>query len=70
MYMNRPFILLVDIFNACIPTQNIQIVDEITDSIIVEGKEWELLDLLNEYGNHEVYRIESYDNTLIIAIEP
>ena len=70
MYMNRPFILLVDIFNVCIPIQNIQIVDEITDTVIVEGKESELLDLLNEYGNHEVYRIESYDDTLIIAIEP
>ena len=67
--MNRPYILLVDIFNICIPTQNIQLVDEITDTIIVEGKESELVGLLNKYGNYEVFRIEPYDNTLIIAIE-
>ena len=68
MYMNRPFILLVDIFNACIPTQNIQIVDEITDTVIVEGKAVELTDLLNKYGNNEVYRIEPHNNTLLIEI--
>ena len=70
MYMNRPYILLVDIFNICIPTQNIQIVDELTDTVIVEGKESELVELLSKYGNHEVYRIEPYDDILIIAIEP
>lgn len=48
MYMNRPYILLVDIFNICIPTQNIQIIDEITDTIIVEGKESELVELLGK----------------------
>ena len=70
MYMNKPYILLVDIFNICIPTQNIQIVDEITNTVIVEGKESELIELLSKYGNHEVYRIELNDDTLIIAIEP
>lgn len=70
MYMNRDYILLVDIFNVCIPTQNIQLVNEMTDTVIVEGKESELISLIHKYGNHEVYRIEPYDNTLIIAIEP
>ena len=70
MYMNRPFILLVDIFNACIPTQNIQIVDEITDTVIVEGKESELLDLLNEYGDCEVYIMRVHRETLTIVIKP
>lgn len=70
MYMNRPYILLVDIFNICIPTQNIQIVDELTDTIIVEGKESELIGLIDKYGNHEVYRIEPCNDTLIVAIEP
>lgn len=67
MYMNRPFILLIDIFNVCIPTQNIQIVDEV-NTIIAEGKAVELTDLLNKYGNNEVYRIEPHNNTLIIEI--
>ena len=67
MYMNRPFILLVDIFNVCIPTQNIQIVDEV-NTVIAEGKAVELTDLLNKYGNNEVYRIEPHNNTLLIEI--
>lgn len=67
MYMNRPFILLIDIFNVCIPTQNIQIVDEV-NTIIAEGKAVELTDLLNKYGNNEVYRIEPHNNTLLIEI--
>lgn len=67
MYMNRPFILLIDIFNVCIPTQNIQIVDEV-NTVIAEGKAVELTDLLNKYGNNEVYRIEPHNNTLIIEI--
>ena len=67
MYMNRPYILLVDIFNVCIPTQNIQIVDEV-NTVIAEGKAVELTDLLNKYGNNEVYRIEPHNNTLLIEI--
>ena len=67
MYMNRPFILLLDIFNVCIPTQNIQIVDEV-NTVIAEGKAVELTDLLNKYGNNEVYRIEPHNNTLLIEI--
>ena len=67
MYMNRPFILLIDIFNACIPTQNIQIVDEV-NTVIAEGKAVELTDLLNKYGNNKVYRIEPHNNTLLIEI--
>ena len=67
MYMNRPFILLIDIFNVCIPTQNIQIVDEV-NTVIAEGKAVELTDLLNNYGNNEVYRIEPHNNTLLIEI--
>lgn len=67
MYMNRPFILLIDIFNVCIPTQNIQIVDEV-NTVIAEGKAVELTDLLNKYGNNEVYRIEPHNNTLLIEI--
>ena len=67
MYMNSPFILLVDIFNACIPTQNIQIVDEV-NTVIAEGKAVELTDLLDKYDNNAVYRIESHNNTLIIEI--
>lgn len=70
MYMNRPYIFLTDIFYVCIPTQNIQLVNEITDTIIVEGKQSELIELLSKYGNHKVYRIEPYGDTLIIAIEP
>ena len=65
--MNRPFILLIDIFNVCIPTQNIQIVDEV-NTVIAEGKAVELTDLLNKYGNNEVYRIEPHNNTLLIEI--
>lgn len=67
MNMNRPFILLIDIFNVCIPTQNIQIVDEV-NTVIAEGKAVELTDLLNKYGNNEVYRIEPHNNTLLIEI--
>lgn len=67
MYMNRPFILLVDIFNVCIPTQNIQIVDEV-NTVIADGKAVELIDLLNKYGNNEVLRVESHNNTLLIEI--
>lgn len=67
MYMNRPFILLIDIFNVCIPNQNIQIVDEV-NTVIAEGKAVELTDLLNKYGNNEVYRIEPHNNTLLIEI--
>ena len=67
MYMNRPFILLIDIFNVCIPTQNIQILDEV-NTVIAEGKAVELTDLLNKYGNNEVYRIEPHNNTLLIEI--
>ena len=67
MYMNRPFILLLDIFNVCIPTQNIQLVYEV-NSVIAEGKAEELTDLLNKYGNNEVYRIEPHNNTLLIEI--
>lgn len=67
MNMNRPFILLIDIFNVCIPTQNIQIVDEV-NTVIAEGKAVELTDLLNKYGNNEVYRIEPHNNILLIEI--
>ena len=67
MNMNIPYILLVDIFNVCIPTQNIQIVDEV-NTVIAEGKAVELTDLLNKYGNNEVYRIEPHNNTLLIEI--
>ena len=67
MNMNIPFILLIDIFNVCIPTQNIQIVDEV-NTVIAEGKAVELTDLLNKYGNNEVYRIEPHNNTLLIEI--
>lgn len=67
MNMNRPFILLIDIFNVCIPTQNIQIVDEV-NTVIADGKAVELTDLLNKYGNNEVYRIEPHNNTLLIEI--
>lgn len=67
MNINRPFILLIDIFNVCIPTQNIQIVDEV-NTVIAEGKAVELTDLLNKYGNNEVYRIEPHNNTLLIEI--
>lgn len=70
MYMNRPFILLVDVFNVCAPIQNIQIIDKTTNDVIAEGHDWELRTLLNKYGSHEVYRIEPYDDTLIIVIEP
>ena len=70
MNMNRPFILLVDVFNVCIPIQNIQIIDKTTNDVIAEGKEWELLKLLNEYGEHEVYRIKPHNNTLIVVIKP
>ena len=65
--MNRPFILLVDIFNVCIPTQNIQIVDEV-NTVIAEGKAVELLGVLSKYRNHEVLRVESHNNILIIEI--
>ena len=67
MYMNSPFILLVDIFNLCIPTQNIQIVDEV-NTVIAEGKAGELTDLLDKYDNNAVYRIEPHNNTLLIEI--
>lgn len=67
MNINRPFILLIDIFNVCIPTQNIQIVDEV-NTVIAEGKAVELTDLLNKYGNNEVYRIEPHNNILLIEI--
>ena len=67
MNMNSPFILLVDIFNVCIPTQNIQIVDEV-NTVIAEGKAVELTDLLDKYDNNAVYRIESHNNTLLIEI--
>lgn len=68
--MNRPFILLADVLNVCSPIQTIQIIDKKTNDVIAEGKDWELVKVLKEYGDHEVYRIESYDDTLIIAIEP
>ena len=55
--MNIPFILLIDIFNVCIPTQNIQIVDEV-NTVIAEGKAVELTDLLNKYGNNKGKRRE------------
>ena len=67
MNINRPFILLIDIFNVCIPTQNIQIVDEV-NTVIAERKAVELTDLLNKYGNNEVYRIEPHNNILLIEI--
>ena len=70
MNMNRPSILLVDVFNVCLPIQNIQIIDKITNDVIAEGKEWELHKLLNEYGEHEVYKITSHRDTLIIIIKP
>lgn len=70
MNMNRPSILLVDVFNVCLPIQNIQIIDKITNDVIAEGKEWELHKLLNEYGEHEVYKIKSHRDTLIIIIKP
>lgn len=67
MYMNRPYILLIDIFNVFVPTQNIQLVDEV-NIVIAEGKAVELLGVLSKYRNHEVIRIESHNNTLIIEI--
>ena len=69
MNMNRPFILLADVVNVCIPIQNIQIIDKKTNDVIAEGKDWELVKVLNEYGDHEVYRIQSHRDTLIIVIK-
>ena len=68
--MNRPYILLVDIFNVCIPIQNIQIIDKTTNDVIAEGPHWELRKLFNEYGDHEVYIMQVHRETLIIVIKP
>lgn len=69
MNMNRPFILLADVVNVCAPIQTMQIIDKKTNDVIAEGKDWELVKFIKEYGDHEVYRIQAHHETLIIVIK-
>lgn len=74
MYMDRPYITLTDILNALLTSQYIKIINEYTDSIIIEGYFGELEDdrgnSLSYLYSHNVYKMKSYDNMLLIYIEP
>lgn len=74
MYMNRPYVILIDILNTLISSQYIEILDEYTDSIIIRGYFGELEDGrgndLSYLYSHNVYKMKSCDNMLLIYIEP